>query len=200
MRIIAGSFKGCRLAGPTWEGLRPTSDKLRETLFNILAPRIGGARVLDGYAGTGALGIEALSRGAAHVTFVDRDRRAQALIAENLRRCGIENGYVIIRASVAQALASLDGKALFDIILLDPPYEAGRLQDASSNEVGRLLAAVGTIVTTDGVLVLEHLRKRPQPSAAGCLVRTREVTSGDSALALYELCRRSPSTPVPSIP
>ena len=81
MRVIAGSLKGRRLKPPTWDGLRPTSDKLRETLFNILAPRIGGARVLDGYAGTGAVGIEAISRGAAEVTFVESDRRAHALIA-----------------------------------------------------------------------------------------------------------------------
>src|SRR5215470_14413771 len=98
MRVIAGSLKGRRLQTPTWEGLRPTSDKLRETLFNILAPRIAGARVLDGYAGTGALGIEALSRGAAHVTFVERERRAQALVAANLARCGVADGYAIIRA------------------------------------------------------------------------------------------------------
>src|SRR2546426_11011462 len=97
MRVIAGSLKGRRLKAPTWEGLRPTSDKLRETLFNILAPRVGGARVLDGYAGTGACGIEALSRGAAHVTFVERDRRACALIAENLAHCGIADGYVMMR-------------------------------------------------------------------------------------------------------
>ena len=103
MRVIAGSFKGHRLASPSWEGLRPTSDKLRETLFNILAPRIAGARVLDGYAGTGALGIEALSRGARAVTFIERDRRAQTLIEENLARCGIADGYAIIRASVARA-------------------------------------------------------------------------------------------------
>src|SRR5437899_4935916 len=98
MRVIAGSFKGRRLAGPTWDGLRPTSDKLRETLFNILAARIAGARVLDGYAGTGAIGIEGISRGAAGVTFIDSDRRAQALIAENLARCGVTDGDVIIRA------------------------------------------------------------------------------------------------------
>ena len=89
MRVIAGSLKGRRLKAPAWEGLRPTSDTLRETLFNVLAPRVGGARVLDGFAGTGALGIEALSRGAAHATFIERDRRAQALIAENLAHCGI---------------------------------------------------------------------------------------------------------------
>src|SRR4249919_1942542 len=104
MRVIAGTLKGRRLKPPTWEGLRPTSDKLRETVFNILAPRISGARFLDGYAGTGAVGIEALSRGAAAVTFVESDRRAQALIAENLAHCGVENGYAIIRASVARAI------------------------------------------------------------------------------------------------
>src|SRR3954471_23952520 len=101
MRIIAGAFKGRRLQAPDWPGLRPTSDKLRETLFNILAPRIEGARLLDGYAGTGAVGIEALSRGAAHVTFVERDARAAALIAANLRHCGVENRYAIIRAGFA---------------------------------------------------------------------------------------------------
>jgi 16S rRNA (guanine966-N2)-methyltransferase len=127
MRIIAGSLKGRQLKAPTWAGLRPTSDKLRETIFNILAPRIAGARVLDLYAGTGALGIEALSRGAASATFVDADRRAQALVAENLARCGLAEGYVIIRASVTRALATLaaaDPRERFDIVLLDPPYTA----------------------------------------------------------------------------
>src|SRR5204862_6265519 len=100
MRVIAGAFKGRRLATPKWDGLRPTSDKLRETLFNILAPRIAGARVLDGYAGTGAIGIEALSRGAAWVTFVERDRRAQELIEANVAHCGVENACVIIREDI----------------------------------------------------------------------------------------------------
>ncbi len=89
MRVIAGTLKGRRLKAPTWEGLRPTSDKLRETLFNVLASRIEGTRVLDGYAGTGALGIEALSRGAAHVTFIEEDRRALQLIEDNLAHCGL---------------------------------------------------------------------------------------------------------------
>src|SRR5512143_3265708 len=100
LRVIAGAYKGRRLKTPTWEGLRPTSDRLRETLFNILAPRIEGARVLDGFAGTGALGIEALSRGAAHVTFVDSDPRAIALVLENLRRCGIADGYAMMPGAV----------------------------------------------------------------------------------------------------
>src|SRR5438477_4535718 len=103
MRVIAGSLKGRRLKPPTWEGLRPTSDKLRETLFNVIGPRVAGARVLDGYAGTGAIGIEAISRGAAHVTFVEADRRAQILIADNLRACGIETGYTMLRSTMARA-------------------------------------------------------------------------------------------------
>ena len=101
MRVIAGRFKGRRLKTPSWTGLRPTSDKLRETLFNILAPRLEGARVLDGFAGTGAVGIEALSRGVAHVTFVEQDRRAAALIAANLDVCGQKQGYTIECGDVA---------------------------------------------------------------------------------------------------
>lgn len=96
MRIIAGELKGRRLQAPTWDGLRPTSDKLRETLFNVVADRVSGARVLDLYAGTGAIGIEALSRGAAHVTFVEQDPRALKLIERNLHHCGVADRYAII--------------------------------------------------------------------------------------------------------
>src|SRR5512138_1530160 len=118
MRVIAGRYKGRRLKAPTWEGLRPTSDRLRETLFNILAPRVEGARVLDGYAGSGAVGIEAISRGAAYVMFVEKNRRAAALIASNLKECGIGGGYTIRCAEVG---AELDAHAAdtFDLILLD---------------------------------------------------------------------------------
>ncbi len=184
MRVIAGSLRGRRLATPSWEGLRPTSDKLRETLFNILAPRIAGARVLDGYAGTGALGIEALSRGASAVTFVESDRRAQALIEGNLARCGIAEGYAIIRTSMARALETLHGgsnAAPFDVVLLDPPYDPGR----GAGGFDTLLAAAGAVIADEGIVVLEHARKRGAPEAAGALVRIREVTSGDSALTLY---------------
>jgi 16S rRNA (guanine(966)-N(2))-methyltransferase RsmD len=173
--VIAGTLKGRRLKTPTWSGLRPTSDKLRETLFNILAPVVEGARVLDGYAGTGAVGIEALSRGAAHVTFVERDRRAQALIADNLKACGVADGCAIIRAGIEQAAAQLP-PASFDLVLLDPPYEHDAADAIQS--VARLLAANGT-------LVLEHARRHATPPSVGGLTRTREVMSGDSALALY---------------
>src|SRR5262245_33103637 len=191
MRVIAGSLKGRQLKAPTWEGLRPTSDKLRGTIFNILAPRIAGARVLDAYAGTGAVGIEALSRGAASATFVDDDRRAQKLIEANLARCGIANGYVIIRASVARALETLDRSQPFDIMILDPPY-ARRARESplerGARDLEGVIAAAGELLAADGVLVLEHQRGAAVPLAAGRLVRTRAVAAGDSALAFYA-CR-----------
>jgi 16S rRNA (guanine966-N2)-methyltransferase len=179
VRVIAGRLKGRRLAPPTWEGLRPTSDKLRETLFNVLGPRVAGARVLDGYAGTGAVGIEAISRGAAHVTFVESDRRAQALVEANLRACGIESGYTMVRSTAARAWSALPADPAFvpfDLILLDPPYA----QPAEAT-----LAGVDRMLAPGGWVVLEHARRIDAPAESGRLGRMREVTSGDSALAIY---------------
>jgi 16S rRNA (guanine966-N2)-methyltransferase len=176
MRIVAGTLKGRRIAAPTWEGLRPTSDKLRETLFNVLASRIEGARVLDGFAGTGAVGIEALSRGAAHVTFVERDRRAIALIKSNLERCDITDRYAIIPARFAGTARPPDGGS-FDVIFLDPPYGARELIEA--------IEAAAPLVEPQTLLVVEHARRDPAPDSMEKLVRTRVLTSGDSALAFY---------------
>ncbi len=179
MRIIAGSLKGKRLETPDWDGLRPTSDKLRETLFNVLAPRIGGARLLDGYAGTGAVGIEALSRGAAHVTFVERDARAVRLIERNLERAGLgADRHVIIRADLARAVPRLTTQP-FDIIFLDPPYGAPELAAA--------LAAAAAVVGAGAVLIVEHARRDPAPERCGRLGRARQLASGDSALSFYRV-------------
>jgi 16S rRNA (guanine(966)-N(2))-methyltransferase RsmD len=178
MRVIAGTLKGRRLAAPTWTGVRPTSDRLRETLFNILGPRIAGARVLDGFAGTGALGIEAASRGAASVTFVERDRRAAALVAANVRRCGLESRCAIIRADLEEVGRRADLAGLFEVVLLDPPYAAATL--------GPILGAAAGLLATGGVLVLEHARRRDVPAAVAGLERVREVRAGDSALAVYQ--------------
>jgi 16S rRNA (guanine966-N2)-methyltransferase len=175
VRIVAGHLKGRRLKTPKWEGLRPTSDKLRETLFNILAPRIEGARVLDGYAGTGALGLEALSRGAASVTFVEQDRRAAALIEENATICGVQGRYTIACVDFLAA-PRLDAEGPFDLILLDPPYGEGRVRHAL-DRAGRLLAA-------GGLLVLERAT-RQDPDIPPTLVRVRDVASGDSTLTMF---------------
>lgn len=177
MRIIAGRFKGRRLKAPAWDGLRPTSDKLRETLFNVLAPRIEGARVLDGYAGTGALGIEALSRGAAHVTFAEADPRAAALIAANLAACGVEGDYTIERGDVVSVLRRSAG-AGFDVILLDPPYDLVN--------VGEPLEAGACALASGGLLVLERATRR-DPAVPSSLARVRDVRSGDSTLTFLTL-------------
>lgn len=176
MRVIAGSLRGRRLRSPSWPGLRPTGDKLRGAVFNILALRIPGARVLDGYAGTGAAGIEALSRGAAEVVFVERDRRAVALIEENLTRCGLTDGCVIIRGSLLRAVERLHGMDPFDVILLDPPY---------AERPDAVLADVGNLLTREGILTLEHARRRVVAAAAGRLVRIREIVAGSSAVSFY---------------
>jgi 16S rRNA (guanine966-N2)-methyltransferase len=173
MRVIAGSLKGRKLDPPTWEGIRPTSDKLRETLFNVVAQRVPAARVLDAYAGTGAIGIEALSRGAAHVTFVDRDPRSLKLIEQNLERCGVSDRYAIIRARLAPGFAA----GSFDLAVLDPPYDEPDLTAA--------IAAVEPVMAAGGLLVLEHARKRSGPESVGELSRTRVLNSGDSSLSFY---------------
>ena len=178
MRIISGRFRGRRLAAPTWAGVRPTSDGLRETLFNVIGERVTGARVLDAFAGTGAIGLEALSRGARHVTFVDRDRRAAALAADNVARCGAGEACAIIRADVAALRPGAPGA--FDLVIADPPYEGTDLE--------RILAMLGPLVAAGGLLVLEHAKRRVAPPRVGALARVRQVVSGDSALAVYA-CR-----------
>jgi 16S rRNA (guanine(966)-N(2))-methyltransferase RsmD len=176
MRIIAGECKGRRLAAPTWPGLRPTSDKLRETLFNILAPRMAGALVVDGFAGAGGLGLEALSRGAAYVTFVDDDRRAAALIKANAEVCRVQGRYTIECGDVVTVLRRQDDAA-FDLILLDPPYDYA--------DVREVLGAAAARVRSGGLVVLERATRR-EPHVPEALARVRDVKSGDSTLTFFE--------------
>lgn len=188
MRIIAGAFKGRRVQSPSWPGLRPTSDRLRETLFNILSPRLSGAHVVDGFAGTGAIGLEALSRGAAHVTFIEHDRRALALIERNLGIPGVEGRYTIERGDVAAVLRRR-AEPVFDLILLDPPYDhAG---------VAELLRAASRRVRPEGLVILERAtRREPPPSDA--LVHLRDVRAGDSTLTFFAPRAGATGPPEPS--
>jgi 16S rRNA (guanine966-N2)-methyltransferase len=175
LRIVAGDLKGRRLASPTWAGLRPTSDRLRETLFNIVGRTCVGASVLDAFAGTGAIGIEALSRGAAHVMFVDHDPRALALIRQNLDRCGVTDRYTIQRMDLARSGLPAFPTA-FDLMFLDPPYEMNPT-DACE--------ALAPSLALDGVLVVEHARPTDMPEAIAALTRTRILRAGDSALSFF---------------
>ena len=177
MRIIAGTLRGRRLPSPAWSGLRPTSDRLRETLFAILGDTVDGAAVLDGCAGTGALGIEALSRGAAGVTFIDRDARAVALIEANLERCRIVDRGVVIRGALPQAIETIGGGP-FDLALLDPPY------DYDDGAIGGILSAVGRRTAAGGRVVLERPRRAAQVAAAP-LRHVRRVRAGDSVLDFH---------------
>ena len=176
MRIIAGEYKGRRLSTPTWDGLRPTSDRLRETLFNILATRIAGARVLDAFAGTGAVALEALSRGAASAVCIEQDRRAQALIAENRDRLGAGARCMILRADARRALHAPISGGPFEIVFLDPPYDWEDLDD--------LVTAAAEHRAAGGVLVVEHASRRSPPALAGHAPQ-RSVKAGDSTLSFY---------------
>ncbi len=177
MRIIAGEFKGRRLKTPRWEGLRPTSDKLRETLFNIIAARVAGARVLDVFAGTGAVALESISRGAELAVCIESDRRARALIAENAALCGARDRCVIIRDTAERALHKPIAGDPFELIIVDPPYDFEPLTP--------LLTACTAHLASGGLLVLEHARRQAVPASVA-VRRIRLVTSGDSALTFFE--------------
>lgn len=175
MRIIGGTLRGRRLESPDWAGPRPTSDALRETLFNVLGARVAGSRWLDGYAGSGAVGLEALSRGAAHVTFIDEDVRALRLVTRNLERCGIREGYTIRRVAIGRGRVP-DFDEAFSLVFLDPPYTA---------DPGRAIEAARSWLEPGGLLVIEHARKARPPDRSGSLTRVRELAAGQSALSFF---------------
>jgi len=177
MRIIAGTYKGRNLKSPPSMQVRPTSDRLRETLFNVIAPRIEDARFLDLCAGSGAVGIEALSRGAQHVTFVDRSRKSCQLIESNVKLCRIpEEQYEIYSTTAEDYLrhGSTPGTYPWDIVFFDPPYKEDYLRTLD------LLGSFG------GLLIVEHHHKNNLPETIGTLAKTRILKQGDSSLSFYE--------------
>lgn len=183
MRIIAGKYRGRKLKSPPTLATRPTSDRLRETLFNVLAPRIESSRFLDLCAGTGAVGIEALSRGASQVTFVDQSRRMCPLIEANLETLEIEDDFKVVTAEASDFLRKFvkEVTSPFDIIFFDPPYAADyeTVLDFIGAHATRLLA-------DGGVMIVEHDKKKELREEAGQLRRYRVVRQGDSALSFYE--------------
>ena len=173
MRVIGGEFRRRTLKSLPGLDTRPTPDRLRESLFNILAPRIQGARFADLYAGTGAVGIEAISRGASLVTFVEQNRAAAGVIRENLKALGIA-----ARADVRQGkVTKLAEKLEADIVFVDPPYEA-------DVEYAAILEAFGGNMPK--LLIVQHGRRRELPEETGGLQKTRVVRQGDNCLSFYE--------------
>jgi 16S rRNA (guanine966-N2)-methyltransferase len=164
---------------------RPTSDRLRETLFNVIAPQIEGARFLDLCAGSGAVGIEALSRGAAHATFVDRSRKMCALIEANLGAVAIpENKFELLCSETTDFLRRRARKEAdpFEIIFYDPPYSTD--YDAVMDYAG---GNVGLVLGDGGLMVVEHHRKKELGEEFGMLHRARILKQGDSCLSFYEM-------------
>ena len=176
MRVISGTLKGRRLRSPDGEQVRPTSDRVRETLFEILGYRVDGARVLDACAGTGALGIEALSRGAANVVFVEAHSGVASLLAKNIAHCELEARAVVLVDSLPGAVSRAEFSEPFDLILLDPPYDAP--------EIGAILSAIAPRLRRGGILVLERSKRAAMLDTAR-LVVVRTVKAGDSVLDFY---------------
>jgi 16S rRNA (guanine966-N2)-methyltransferase len=180
VRVIGGIYRGRRLLTVNGLDVRPTSDRLRETLFNILAPDILESRFLDICAGSGAIGIEASSRGASQVTFIDNSRRALSNIEANLHALGVKNVGAVINRDAARALRQLaeEGKQ-FDIVFFDPPY-ASDIYPA----VMRLLDQL-PVLSADAIVIVEHRAKTPPEDQYGRLRIYRVVKQGESALAFY---------------
>jgi 16S rRNA (guanine(966)-N(2))-methyltransferase RsmD len=180
VRIVAGSARGRPLKGPRSSSIRPTADRVRESIFNILGQRLDGERVLDLFAGTGALALEALSRGAGEAVLVDSDREAVALCRENARALGFEPRCRVLAMPVRRALEQLAKEgARFDLIFADPPY-------AAEVEARTLEGAAG-LLAPGGTVVLEHEKHQAVPEAAGPLQRVDQRAFGATRVSFFRL-------------
>lgn len=177
MRVTGGTGRGRRLKAPPGLRVRPTSDKVKQALFNILGEKVAGAAFLDLFAGAGGIGIEALSRGAGRVVFVDDSRRSLDVIRENIGQTGFGDRAEVV-ASRAEAYLKRTTER-FDILFLDPPY---------AEELRPLLELISGagILRTDAIVLAEHFRKQPSPEKAGALALYREAKYGDTVLAFYQ--------------
>jgi len=182
LRVIAGEAKGRRLQSLPGLDVRPSSDRLKEALFSILGPNIPGALVLDLYAGSGALGIEALSRGATGVTFVEVDRRAVAMIERNLASTGLAEG-ATIENSTAEAFACGRSAKPFDIVLIDPPYQVGLPSDVL------VCLAEGGFINPDSTIVVEGSRRKLPAEAPVGFISTSQKRYADSVLCFLQMER-----------
>lgn len=185
MRVIAGVYKSRSLHALPGMKTRPTSDRLRETLFNVLTAgnpsALEGSTWIDLFAGTGAVGIEALSRGASHVTFVDSGKAAAKVIRENLRSLGINTGFEVLENDALWALRHLDAKGVkADYVFIDPPYaeEALYLQSLE-------MLSPSQILNSESLVIAEHDKRYDPGEEFGTLVRYRKLIQGDNGLSFY---------------
>ena len=178
MRIISGTSKGRRLATLKSQAIRPTSDRVKESIFNILGGEVEGKVVLDLFAGTGNLGIEALSRGAKRVLFVEKGRQALKLIQKNLSQFGMRERSEILPKDVSRAIGILEQRGeSFDLILMDPPYEKGLIQKTF------LKLYLHKIYHEGSILVIEHDRREPIPERVEGWILIRQRGIGDTVIS-----------------
>lgn len=194
MRVIAGTLRRRTLEAPAGIETRPTSDRLRETLFNVLAPRIEGAGFLDLYAGSGAVGIEAASRGAEQVVMVERGAGALKTLRANLESLGLRGAVRVEAVSVAAFLKKVRPESagfVFDIVFMDPPYEA---DDEYALALGLLGGEASRLLAKNALVIAEHRRREKLDERYGVLERTRVLEQGDAALSFYRTVtsRQSP--------
>jgi 16S rRNA (guanine966-N2)-methyltransferase len=180
VRIVGGENRGRRLAAPRGRRTRPTAERVREALFDVLGPSVAGTRVLDLYAGTGAIGLEALSRGALRAVFVERDREALRALRQNLERLRLPRAAArIVAGDVPAALdAVARSEAAFDLVFLDPPYR--------SDLAARTLRALGgsRLLAAGARVVVQHPARTPLPAVAGLVPHRRARRFGETALTL----------------
>jgi 16S rRNA (guanine(966)-N(2))-methyltransferase RsmD len=182
MKIGSGRFCGRSIQVPKGLKTRPTSGRLKKALFDIIAPELPGARVLDLFAGAGALGLEALSRGASHVVFVERRKSAIAAIENNLEKLGVTDQAEVFQGEAAKVLHHLSQRREeVHVVLIDPPYGAGVYEVV----MGRIDEA--SIVGSEGLVIVEHHHKIELDDAYGSLHKRRVVRAGESCLTFYRL-------------
>lgn len=185
MRIISGQNRGQRIQTLKGLQLRPTSDQMRETLFDVLGPRVQGSAFLDAYAGSGAVGLEALSRGATEVVFVEYHRAAVDLIRRNLAALKMEAGFYLMNTRVLTAVERLDEEGtVFDFVFLDPPYSETREYHQVLRQLGR-----SHLLTDTSLVIAEHSRHYFLEEKYNRLERTRGIRHGDAELTFYRLAQ-----------
>jgi 16S rRNA (guanine966-N2)-methyltransferase len=197
MRVIAGTLRRRTLDAPAGLKTRPTSDRLRETLFNVLAPRMEGARFLDLYAGSGAVGIEAASRGAAKVVLVERAEPALKVLRGNLEKLELRGGVRVEGVNVGTFLRRVRPQITemsFDVVFLDPPYEA---VDEYATALGLLGGDAAGMLAGQAIVIAEHRRREKLEDVYGVLRRIRVLEQGDAGLSFYQA---APNSRVPAIP
>ena len=202
MRVIAGAFKGRRLVAPKGSRVvRPTTDRVKESVFSILRAQVVNANFLDLCAGTGSIGIEAISRGAKHVTFLERDPRCIRVIEQNLQTCGLPTvphtrcfgaaqkptvSACLLRRDAVKGISYLQKQAaVFEIIYFDPPYSTGTEGSPKLYTTCLALLAENTLLGPGGTLLVEHAKRSVIPDRIGSLTRDRIASYSDTVVSFY---------------